>query len=225
MDRRAPVDLGDAATPMPDAEMAAEPALEFFDREVLPLLDGQCSACHGAGRTAPAFLAPDPDVYTTVTSWPALVRRSDPGSSRILTKGAHAGPAWNSTQAATIQEWLRLESEQSDAEDVVEHRTDSVAPVAGINVLDLGAMGLPGTAITFIAETTAAGLYVSNLLVSAGPMGARLVHPVVVTWRAGSAIADPVDRFAGLEVDVAPSSSAPVGGGSLSLVDFVEGNL
>jgi hypothetical protein len=84
---------------------------------------------------------------------------------------------------------------------------------------------MTGSAITFIAERTAAGLYLSNLQVAAGPTGVRLVHPVVVVWTAGSAVADPVDRFAGLEVTVSPRTAAPIGGGSLSLVDFGEGDL
>lgn len=221
-------DFADAAPDVTDAGATdgSEDARAMFEAEVLPLLDAQCVACHGPDRTGPAFLAAGPDVYTTVTSWPALVDRSDPGSSRILTKGAHAGPAWNAEQGSVVRAWLELEGARDAGEgeeEPLEHVTPAMAPVAGFNAIDLAELGMSGSSLTFSAERVGTGLYLSDMRVAAGPGGVRLVHPLVITWVGETAMPDPVDRLAGVEIDVPAYGTAPLGGGTFVLVEFPEG--
>jgi mono/diheme cytochrome c family protein len=199
----------------------------FFDREVMPLLDVQCVACHAPGRTGPAFIVADPDVYSSVLDWPALVNLRDPGSSRLLTKGEHSGPAWNGDQAATVRAWLDLEASASTGEEdeEVEHRTPAIEVAPGFNMIPLEDLGLPGSSITFSAERVGDGVFLADFEVTAGPGGVHLMHPVVIAWVGGAPLPDSVDRLAGVEITVAPYGTAPIGGGTFVLVDFPEGAL
>ena len=220
---------GDAGPSLGDAELAAAPTgKELFDRTVMPLLETHCVACHAPGRTGPAFIAADPDVYTVVMSWPALVSVRDPGSSRLLTKGEHTGPAWTGDQASVIRDWLSAEATaragEADEEEV-EYRTSALAPDPGFNAIPLEELGLDGASLTFTAERVGGGLYLSNLQVSAGPGGAHLVHPVVITWVGGAPLPDVVDRMAGVEVMAPPYETRELGGGTFVVVDFPEGAL
>src|SRR5687767_7205559 len=130
------IDVGDATATSSQA---------VFEARVQPLLTSTCAACHAGGTGAPMFLAADPDLYTTVTTWPALVNRRDPGSSRLLSKGEHAGPAWTATQAAILRAWIDLEvAEHADTGPDI-FATDPVIPARGFNVIPLDTLGMPGT--------------------------------------------------------------------------------
>jgi hypothetical protein len=188
-------------------------ARAFFDSDVAPKLEMRCLACHGADRTGPAFLTGD--VHETLLSWPALVELDDVDSSRILTKGLHEGPAWEPAEAAAVRTWIEMEAaaRADDPEDPEDPRVYSTAavPPDGFVVLELDEMGIPGAALTFIGERTAAGIVLSDVQVSAGRTGARLEHPVVVTWQDGhEPEPDAVDRFAGIELRVSPFESQPL---------------
>lgn len=200
------------------ADAAGSSARDVFEANVQPLLAASCRSCHASGTGAPAFLAPDPDVYTSVTGWPALVNRRDPGSSRLLTKGEHAGPAWTTAQAAIIRRWIEAEAMERADDGPAVYVTDPLALTPGANTIGLDSMGIPATTLGFIAEMTAAGWYLSEIRVSAGPMGARLVHPVLIQWDGPVATADVADRFSGVEVFADPYTAQPLGGGTASLV-------
>ena len=202
----------------PSGDTAGSSARDVFEARVQPLLAATCASCHAAGTGAPIFLAPDPDVYTSVTGWPALVNRRDPGSSRLLTKGEHAGPAWTGAQAAIIRGWLDVEAMESVDDGPAVIVTEPHALVPGANRISLEPLGIPATALDFIAEETPAGWYLSEVRVLAGPMGARLVHPVLIQWDGAIATADVADRFSGVEVHADPYTAQPLGGGTASLV-------
>ena len=222
------LDDTDAGAGLGDAAPAPPTGKAFFDGNVMPLLETHCVACHAPGRTGPGFIAADPDVYTVVMSWPALVSVRDPGSSRLLTKGEHTGPAWTGDQAAVIRDWLSIEETARAGETMdeeVEYRTSALAPDPGFNAIALGELGLEGASLTFTAERVGGGLYLSNLQVSAGPGGAHLVHPVVITWIGGAPLPDAVDRMAGVEVMAPPYETRELGGGTFVVVDFPEGAL
>lgn len=201
----------------------------LFESTVAPLLENRCAACHDADRTGPAFLA-DP-VYDTLLEYPALVDLEDPGSSRLLTKGAHAGPAWPVTEADAVRGWVEAEAASSadtpeDPTALVEDgATEPVAIVEGLNVIDLeeAASGIAGARLTFVATRTGAGVFLAELRVYAGATGIRLRRPVLVTVEEGVSEPDPVDRFAGIELQLDAFESALLGTGSVSLVGFPEG--
>lgn len=232
--------LTDASTSTPDGGMLAvapgESARAVFERDVQPLLTSSCASCHAvAASGAPLFLAPDPDVYATVKSWPGLIDLIAPSASRLVRKGAHAGPAFSTPQAGLVTRWLEMEAAERRApppgtmmdtdagptEPVL--LTDPILVNEGFNHVDLGRFDSPGSGISFVASRIGSGIYVSDLRVSSGPRGLRLTHPVFVALFGGEAIADPVDTFAEVELAIEPNRSADLG--TLVLVECPAGAL
>ncbi|HEX3478567.1 MAG TPA: hypothetical protein VHT91_26275 [Kofleriaceae bacterium] len=103
--------------PMPpgggDDDTSGQTARQMFDSTVAPLLTTNCSSCHVGPETSPTnmFLGPDgvSSYYTTLTSDRAVNGGFNAVAAEILLKGPHEGPAWSSTQIATITAWLNQE--------------------------------------------------------------------------------------------------------------------
>ncbi len=199
------------------ADGAAQ-ARAMFDSDITPLLNGFCAACHSTPGSI-GFVAPDPDVYTAVMAWPGLVNLESPASSRLLAKGSHDGPAWTAAQQASVEAWIGLEADARAVEPAAISQTAAFAPVVGINTIDLAQIGLPGSTVTFRLERLQVGIYLSELMVNAGPAGAHLTHPLLVTWSDGLPTPDPIDRFADVELSLQPATSAMIGGGTVVLVN------
>lgn len=218
---------GDGGAPAPSADAGSPSAAEVFATRVEPMLGSRCGACHGPDRTGPDFLRPSPDVRTTLLSYPALVDLETPSSSRLLTKGEHSGPALSTGEAEAVRSWLELEAAEGTMVDpmVRELATDAVEIREGFNALPLDVLGLPGTTLHFVAARVGEGMFLDSVQLAAGPTGARLEHPSFVTWIEGEPIADPVDRFAGVELRVEPNSTQPFDTGTVVLTSFPEGAL
>lgn len=187
-----------------------------FDQDVLPILGHQCGSCH-AGTTN-AWMASDPDAYTSVMTWPRLVDTTSPASSMLLGKGAHEGPSLAPADQATILEWLRLEA----AVRVDGTRTPETAVievVAGANTIPLDAVGAAGSNLTFTAQKLSQGLYLSKIAITAGTGGIHVKHPLFVTWQDTTPSPDPIDSFDTIELDVASGQAGSVGGGLLMLLN------
>jgi mono/diheme cytochrome c family protein len=193
-------------------------AREAFDTTVQPLLEGFCAACHSA-TDAVGFMAPDPDMYSAVMTWPTLVDIESPASSRLLTKGSHDGPAWTAEQKTVIMDWLAIEADARGVEVTEEPETTAFTPVVGINTVDLTEIGLTGASVSFRLEKLQVGLYISELMLVGGPSGAHVVHPLFVTWTDDQPTPDPVDRFADIDLNVDPDDTQMIGGGTLVMVD------
>jgi hypothetical protein len=216
---------GDAG-PAGDAPMMGGGDPEaFFADNVEAMLERRCGGCHGAGRSAPDFLRPDPDVRTTLLGYPALVDLESPRTSRLLTKGEHSGPAFTTSEASTVLSWLELEASSGTTPPDRELATSPVVVREGFNQIPLDALGMPASSIHFVASRVGSGLFLDSVQLAAGPMGARLEHPVFVTWIDGEPNPDPVDRFAGMTITVEPNSSSPFDSGTLSLTSHPEGAL
>ena len=218
-------ELHGSGTPSPGVDAGddtAQIARAAFDSDVAPLLEGFCAACHSAADSV-GFMAPDPDMYSSVTTWPLLIDLENHSSSRLLSKGVHDGPAWTADQRAIIGDWLGLETIAAGVVPVVEPETAPFAPVVGSNTVDLAQIGMTGSSVTFRLEKLQVGYYISELMVNAGIEGAHLVHPLFVTWSESVPAPDPVDRFSGVEVNADPSQSAMIGGGTVVLVNVPEG--
>jgi mono/diheme cytochrome c family protein len=202
-----------------DGDLTAEQraARADFDTQVMPLLDGNCAACH-ASQANVDFMKPDPDIYTRIVKWPALVNVNEPTQSRLLTRGAHTGPALTPEQSATVLEWIDLERIAAGGEDE-SVELDPFQPLTGLNTVDLGPIGMSGSTLTFRLEQLAVGIYLSEIMLNAGPDGAHVVHPLFVTWTDGAASPDPIDRFSTIDLSVGPGLSGMVGGGTAVFVD------
>jgi cytochrome c553 len=209
---------GDITAGGPDADVDAEAARNAFDTDVAPELSGFCSACHAVTGDI-GFLAASPNVYDNVRSWPGLLDLERPNNSALLTKGVHDGPAWTADQAVKIQAWIVLEAKAGGVEPAPDIETEAFSPVVGINTVDLTPIGLTGSTITFRLEKLQVGFYLSELMLNGGAGGARVVHPLFVTWIDDVPAPDPIDRFAGLELDVAEATSQMIGGGTMVMVD------
>ena len=95
----------------------------------------------------------------------------------------------------------------------------------GFNQLPLDVIGLPATSLHFVATRVGDGMFLDGVQLSTGPMGARLEHPVFVTWVDGAPRPDPVDRFSGLTLEVDPNSSADFDTGTVVITDMPAGAL
>jgi hypothetical protein len=207
---------GDAG---PDANVTAQLARDTFETEIEPLLTGFCAACHAADDSV-GFMAPNPDMYEAVRSWPDLMNLEKPASSALVTKGAHDGPAWTVDQIPALVSWINLEADASGIEPVDEPETEAFAPIIGVNTVDLTGIGLPSSRLTFRLEKLQVGFYISELMLTAGPDGAHVVHPLFVTWTGDEPAPDPIDRFNDVDLNVEPETSQMVGGGTLVMVDI-----
>jgi hypothetical protein len=207
---------------MPDTPPDApnwSPARASFEQNVGPLIAATCNACHGGSDPAIAWMKPDPDTYSTVMSWPHLVDVSAPGTSMILTKGAHEGPVWSVEQAATILTWIQLEHDERPVDPTIE--THAIDVVQGANTLSLDAIGSTGSSMTFNAQKLTYGLYLSRIQLVAGPTGIHIKHPLFVTWVTSGQTAtpspDPADSFDTVELDLPAGATTTIGGGLLML--------
>lgn len=103
------------------SEPCGDTGRAFFEAKVHPILDdgvtGEvCAKCHSGaypgGSGAPLFLG-----STTEGAYDALVGDVQlvgavPGNSRLLTKGAHSGPALTASQQAVVEQWLAIEADE-----------------------------------------------------------------------------------------------------------------
>ncbi len=211
--------------PPDDAGPEGPMAAEMFASRVEPMLTTRCGACHGADRSGPDFLRPNPDVRTTLLSYPAIVDLRSPTSSRLLTKGEHAGPSLGAAEAMLVSEWIALEAREGTMVMPTE-RELSTMPTAieeGFTMLSLERLGLPSTAIHFVAERVGRGIFLDSVQLAAGPRGARITHPVFVVWVDGVPTPDPVDRFSMLDLRVDANRTASFDTGTVVLTDFPEG--
>ncbi|HEU5057860.1 MAG TPA: hypothetical protein VFU21_15115 [Kofleriaceae bacterium] len=200
-----------------DASEAERAALESFDKQVMPILSANCAACHATMPNVD-FLKSEPDPRQRMMEWPDLVDLQAPSDSLLLNKGSHEGPALTVDQSAVILEWIQLERVAAGGQETAVEM-DPFQPVPGVNAVDLAAVGLSGSSISFRMEPLAVGMYLSEITLTAGPDGARLVHPLFVVWQADGPEPDPIDRFAGLDLAVASGQSQMIGGGTAVFVD------
>jgi hypothetical protein len=212
------------------ADVVTDPVIlaENLFRELYPELDKACGeGCHAegvSGGNPPRFLA-KPDPYRSIREASGLVI-ADPSASRLVNKGAHAGPAlegdlqglrdkvtrWLLMEAAALQEISRLPG------------TEPFTVADGANTVDVSKVGtgIDGTKITFTATRSSSVLTLLSLnLVAPAGTGVHLANPVFVqVTPEGKQIVDPVDSFSNVDQKVAAGQTQPIGPGSLILTDF-----
>ncbi len=206
--------------------------------EAEPQFKTNCSGCHGGSMADVAFLAGsgDLDIRTTLLGFdPQVVDLDAPESSRVLTKGLHDGPALLADQASAILDWVQAEKAAVP--------TDSTGPVlqtaqvslvlctggvpgsatCPITHVPLDPAGLTGATIDFVPQAIGGGLYVNELQLTGAAAGAYIEHPLFVSWPAGGAdpLPDDLDRFFDVKLDVMPTTSDMIDGGTAAFVGFL----
>jgi len=198
---------------------------KVFDETVAPILETNCASCHTAGRAGPPFLEPIPDTHSAVVNREGLLDFANPPESLLVTRGAHSGPALSTQDASVITTWITLEAAiKKDGQSFIEISTNLVPLTPGKVTLDLSAVGLTGSSMTFEVSVASSLTYLDNWLVAAGTRGVTLVHPLIVTWFDQKATVDPIDRFSGVSIEVPAGERAKVGQGSAIFADVKPGS-
>jgi cytochrome c553 len=213
---------GDITNPGGDSVAIAAAKLKF-QKDVRPILDGFCGACH-TGMPNIDFMRPAPDTRSAMLGWTNLVNLDRPTASGLLRKGPHSGPALTPDQSAIMLDWIELEVVAAGGEPAEAVETDRLTPVPGVNAVDLGTIGLTGSTLTFLYEPLSTGMYLSDLKVTGGAGGVRLVNPLFVIWEGAAPNPDPINRFGNVDLTVLEGETRFIGGGTAVFVDVTPGS-
>jgi len=218
---------------LPITEQVAQQA---WVEKALPVLATKCITCHDGSMPNIGYLAGADDLArreTLVTYVPRVVNLGAPQSSRIVTKGAHMGPALDSAlEANPIIIWIKAES-KARPDDAPPIRTAMVAPMlctdpqmvgmaaCPINTVDLTALGAAGS-LEFVIQQVGPDSYFTNLKIKAGAEGLYLEHPLFETYEGGvePPKPDPIDRFFATTVNVMPNMEVVLGTGTTTIAGF-----
>jgi hypothetical protein len=228
----------------------AELARQLWVEKALPALrEGTCLVCHGgtAARPMVEFLAGTDDFairQAALAFDPAVISLDAPQSSRILNKGQHEGPPIVGAPKSDVQAWIQAEKEAANATGIgpgtlglrtqdytfsictsgLPNNTNGTCPINELPLDTLGeGAGIPGAKITFVAQGVGTGLYLNNLKLVPGPMGAFIEHPLFVSIPADpkeAPIADTFDRFFNTKMNVMTGTGDQIAGGTAAFVNF-----
>jgi len=199
---------GGAGNLTPEQQIAANK----FKTDAYPIFSQICSACHGGTDQTIAFVQATSveAMRTKLLGWdPQVVNLDAPESSRVLTKGAHSGPALDATQTSGILGWIQAEKDAAGSTSTtVEITTDKFNPLLCTG----GVAGdVAGSEIDFVAQPLSSDLYVSDLYLKASTDGVYLEHPLFVSWPTqGNPIPDTIDRFFAVKMDLAAATTTPI---------------
>jgi hypothetical protein len=218
-----------------DLDPKDQVALEKWVDKALPVFSTKCVMCHDGSMPDIGYLAGATDLEkrdTLIAHVPAVVNLTAPQSSRILTKGAHTGPALDAKEASDILSWIIAERDARP--EIMPIRTDKVVPMlctsgnpgdatCPLNTIDLSALGVPAT-VEVVVTPLVSDLYLTNIKVKAGAMGVHLAHPMFETWPADAMNMepkpDPIDRWFNVDLNLAPDAESPFGTGEGSYIGF-----
>lgn len=211
---------GTVTAPSPEGIVGADDPAEtadprdMFDAEVLPLVDARCGSCHVDQLGTPAFMAGDP--YETMLAHPGLVVPGEPGASTLITRGAHTGPAWSSSEARAVSAWITLEGgeppaggppmEEPPTDDPRSESATDPMPINSMRThrIDLGPLGFPGAYFTFYATRDGDGVVLTDFAIGAGSTGLRIVHPRLYFHGGTGAPTPDDDRWVDLDLTIPP---------------------
>jgi hypothetical protein len=106
----------------------------------------------------------------------------------------------------------------------------ATCPINEISLDNLGAVGIPGARLSFVIQAVGSGIYLNNLRLVPGPMGAFIEHPLFVSIPSdpqAQPIADVFDRFFDVKMNLMAAASGTemqISGGTAAFVDFPAGN-
>jgi len=231
------IEGGDGAlTPEQKVAMAA------WTNKAYPHLQQQCVGCHSGSTAGVEFLAGGSSsaVHDALMNFSVQVVNLDaPESSRLLTKGAHAGPALTAQESSDILEWIQAERDAAGVMPDAGLQTGKFTPLlctggvpgdatCPVNHVSLDGLGLPGATIDLVAQALSQDLYVTDLRLTASVDGVYLEHPLFVSWPADSTqpeVPDSLDRFFDVKMNEMPMAAPdPIGGGTAAFVGFMPTN-
>lgn len=219
-------------------------ARQLFAEKALPRINESCTVCHNGSRMGIGFVEGTSDGAmreALLAFTPTVVNITAPQSSRLLTKGLHEGPALTAQQASDILEWIQAErAAQPDPGDQGPRLEttafipqicvsgDPGTPTCPINSIPLDELGVAGAKIELVAQALGSGLYVKNLKLVPGPMGAFIEHPLFVSYpETAEPIPDNIDRFFSVKMNLkdptVPVEEQLIGGGTAAFVGFPVG--
>lgn len=216
-------------------------AMSAWTNKAYPHLQQQCVGCHSGSEADIAFLAGGTAPATRDTllnSSLQVINLDAPESSRLLTKGPHAGPGLTAVESSDILEWIQAERDAAGVMPDQGLQTGKFTPLlctggnpgdptCPINHVALDGVGLPGATIDLVAQALSEDLYVTDLKVTASVDGVYLEHPLFVSWPADPTqpeTPDTLDRFFNVKMDEMPMATDPIGGGTAAFVGFTPTN-
>jgi hypothetical protein len=227
-----------------DENISAEEqmARQLFISKAKPVLDNNCGACHAGSMPVIDFLqAPDPMAVRAKLLASDYLNLEAPQSSRLLTKGAHSGPALIASQASDLLEWLAAERDAAGVAGTVDTglETQAFTPLlctggapgdatCPITYVDITALveGWAGAKIKFVAQPLGTDLYVTNLALEGGAEGVYIEHPLFVSRPPmADPIPDTLDRFFNVKMNLmAGEMPSPISGGTAAFINFSPNN-
>lgn len=191
------------------------------------------ASCHEGSTTAPLWLKP-PDPYASVKTYDSQVSGDkkfivpDTLTSRLFTKGNHAGPAMPTPDGTgnlgdKVKKWLDIEAAALVATKLP--ATAPVAVVAGPNTIDISTAGtgIAGAKITFNASVGTFLSLTNVQLVGGTTSGVHIVHPIFVQVPAdpkATPLEDPADNGSNVDDTAGAGKSIAVGPGTFILTGF-----
>ena len=233
----------------------AEIARQVWIDQALPAMkapETNCVVCHGGASPRPMeeFLVGDDDIAVRdklMNFDPSVISLDAPQSSRLLTKGQHEGPPLTGKLGSDVLAWIQAEKDAANdttnggGGGLLSLRTDPFtfslctggtvgSPTCPVNELPLDTLGtgagIPGAKITFVVQGVGSGLYLNNLKLVPGAMGAYIEHPLFVSIPADATakpIADTFDRFFNTKMNLmstATGDQQQIAGGTAAFVNF-----
>lgn len=219
-------------------------ARDLWSAKALPRINENCTVCHNGSRMNIDFVigANEDAMREGLLAYtPTVVNIDAPQSSRLLTKGIHEGPALQVEQASDILEWIQAEKEAvpdagvggpilETAQFVPQYCTagNPGDPTCPINTIPLDELTVAGGKIEFVAQALGSGLYIKNLKLIPGAMGAMIEHPLFVAYpNEAEPIPDNIDRFFSVKMNLKDAMPLPedqvIGGGTAAFVGFPVG--
>jgi hypothetical protein len=216
---------------LPITEQVAQQA---WVEKALPILGTKCVMCHDGSMPNIGYIAGEDDLgrrETLVSYVPRVVNLLAPTSSRIVTKGAHTGPALDTgTETDAIVIWIKAEAKARPS-DTPALRTAMAAamlctdpsmvgmPVCPINMVDLTPLGAAGT-LEFVLQPVGSDSYFTNLKVKAGAEGLYLEHPLFESYVGGAEPPepDPIDRYFATTINLMPNTEILLGGNGIATI-------
>lgn len=233
-----------------DLEKDEANARRLWDEKAWPVLEAQCAGCHTSMPNIDFLNTAGVDLTMNtygireklVTFTPTVVNLETPPSSRILTKGLHDGPELSTADLSDLLEWVRAEQdarpqpgEEGGATILASAPimpmicpSGTPLPSCPVNVIDLAPLGLDGAQITFTALQFPSQLYINQLKLVGGNSGVYIEHPLFVSRPppppenepTPEPIADGIDRYFNLKMNLAMATEEMIDGGTASFVGF-----
>jgi hypothetical protein len=229
-------------------------ARDKWVNEALPAFQtATCTTCHAGSMPDVAFLSgtSDLDTRNTLLNFnPQVVNLDAPQSSRVLTKGAHAGPAMDAVPASAILDWIQAEQAAAGAAGggTTTLTTQAFTPLLctsgtsgsptcpfnHVGLVDVGMaattpVDLTGAEISFVVQPLSNSMYVTDLTLKAGTNGIYIEHPLFVyipvtgdTCADGTPgpCPDNLDRFFAVKMDEMATMSDQIDGGTAAFTGF-----